>query len=445
MSFAAEMLGLSTEAIDYQGSKFFDALTEVFAKIDTATKNKAGFAKIAAKFDKDIASLVKEYVGFDNITIKWGENFYTGSSVHKNYLMATQCVQIDANHPFRRSFGPNLDKYIDEWIKENREGVLKKQVEDELSHIDVRNGKIRGPLAKAPIEFNIGEGYFHSTDFTMGNVAAFSLHEISHSVSYFDLLGNTALTSVLLAGASSRFFHTDNVDERRVILREYAESVGVPVQKIDVTEVKDRVAFQTVLLSTTFEHRRSTTGSRVYDQRSWEQISDDYAIRNGAGRDLAIGMDKLNKLDDTNWNKAFVIDTMVMVVGAITAVATPVGWITLGLGAISFAICASINDPDDKIYDDPKQRFANMRKTLNDVLKNHNLDKVIVANILEQLDTVRAIEKKYDDSPNLFEKMWLLLGPGRRSSADRVKLMKEIEELANNDLFAAAHKLNQGV
>jgi hypothetical protein len=100
-------------------------------------------------------------------------------------------------------------------------------------------------------------------------------------------------------------------------------------------------------------------------------------------------------------------------------------------------VCAR---PLEKIYDDPKERLARIRREMVGELKLTITDKRR-KEIVQDLATLDYLLSKMDDKANILEAIWKYVIPTGRKTVAKKEFQQSIERLANNDLFVSAAKL----
>jgi hypothetical protein len=355
--------------------------------------------------------------------------------------------QVDKNHPFYQ-----------EWLRPfvAHEGVtaIRSLGGSARAGVDRATGRVTGLYTKFKLQVYVTQGLLDSKLFTNGEVAAITMHELGHGYTYFEFLGNTFTANYVLACAVNDIVKTDDPREREVILVEAEKVLGVKAQNKDkLVAIKKEAMAESlgiVYLSELAEKSRHELGCNLYDIRSWEQLSDQFATRHGAGRDLVTALDKIYRTyghPSTFGNVGFLSMEALKLLSLTATILVPIaiGAPVLAIPGIFhlFAITIICN-PQEKVYDDPEDRVKTVRRQINEGLKQKDISAKQRKMLLDDLEIIEQVESGLNDRRNLNEFLWAKVFPWGKKSANQAAMMKELEELANNDMFVLAAKFKQG-
>lgn len=424
----------SLEAIDFQGGALFSDLTAAIAKV------RSGRAISQKDLDDvEIPSIVRAHTGI-SLTIQIQDDPAYNASVIPPV--------VDKNHPFYA-----------EWVRPllGKEGVdaIRAAGGKVTAGVDRRTGKVFGLYTKVTAQAFLTRGLLESKKFSDAEIAAIFLHEIGHVESYFEYLGNTFRANYVLSATTAAIMQTSGVKEREVILMEAEKALGVKIHdreklaEVDNTSANGTIAV--VFLSEMATKSRSETGFNLYDIRSWEQLSDQFATRHGAGRDLVTALDKIWR----SYGHDAVLSTPTFLVMEVAKFLTLSGFILIpvAVGAAPLAlpgifyliVIMGISNPQEKIYDDPKDRVKMVKQQVIEALKNKSISDVKRKQLLADVDFIQSIEDDLESRRGFVEFLWAKVFPWGRKSASQAEMMKELEQLANNELFVVATKFKLGV
>jgi chromosome segregation and condensation protein ScpB len=118
-------------------------------------------------------------------------------------------------------------------------------------------------------------------------------------------------------------------------------------------------------------------------------------------------------------------------------------WMTIcTFGLIWLVIVATMSA--EEIYDDPYTRFARVRYELINQLRASSLPQKQIMEIIDQTDLIKKVQARYNENEHR-SSMWLrVAGIFRRGLRDDLAmeyLEKDLEKLANNDLFVSSARL----
>ena len=427
----------ANESIAFQGRTLFDKLTERLTYIRENRLYTAEGIK-----DARLAEVIGKETNL-NLTIT------VEPSTHVNAWVMPPI--IDANHPFYESWVRDLIVTNKDYRKDAI-GFIREAGGKVTGAVDRKTGKVYGIFADWEIPVGITMGMLQNNQFTPGEIAAVILHELGHVVTYFEYMSRVVTMNQILAAVSSVCLESDSYDLREQVIAESAEALGVEVDAkklASAADPKKRADSVTVtLLSARVESSHSTTGTNIYDVRSWEQLADVYATRHGAGRELATGLDKIYRHYGSaavlSWPEFMAFETLkVCLVGGV--VAGSVGLAFMGLTAFMALPAALLMmflavDTNKKIYDDPEQRIASIRRQVTEELKLKHLTSERRKVILADLDAISKVESEMRDKMPFFDVLSNYLIPWHYSSYKKEQTQKQLEEMLSNPLFITAAK-----
>lgn len=426
-----EELGL--EAIDFQSGALFEELTAAIKKVRGA--------KVITQKDLDsvdIPAIVRSHTGM-GITVE--------IRVDSTYNACIIPPQVDRNHPF-------YDEYVRPHAGAEGVTAIRALGGKALAGIDRKRSRVTGIYTQFLAKVYFTSGILNSPMFSDAELAAILLHELGHNFTYFEFLGNTFTANYVLSATTAAILKTDSLKERDVLLMEAEKQLGVKlsdrtqVANTKTAAMNDTVAM--VFLSELANKSRSELGTNLYDIRSWEQLSDQFATRHGAGKDLVTGLDKIYRAygsPSTLSNAGFLSMEAIKFVMWSGSILVPVavGAAPLAFFGIAFAFLACVVlNPQAKVYDDPEARVKLVRKQLTEALKQKDISEAERKALLKDIELVQTVEDGLTDRRGLVEFMWAKVFPWGKKSASQAEMMKQLEELANNDLFVVANKFKLG-
>lgn len=439
----------SVEAIAHQvDDRLFRALTEAFDETQSPKR-------LAQK----IPAIIAEHTGI--VT-----EFHVDPSDDPNAWVYPP--DINKNHPF-----------IEEWRKAwytGAEGTKLFKTEKSkflLGSIDRAQSKVSGPFTKIICPIHVTRGLLAGTHgamsgqidpdephqqpsvvygsrFTAKEVAAIVMHEIGHVFSYMESLADTLTTNWVLDAATQAFFRTDDITVRIKLVQDIEDVLSIDFDDpAKVAQgITDAESLQTIVLTQASKIHRSRLGANIYDLRSWESASDQFASRHGASLALATGLDKMYRLfgaDDrygkiVHWAGQIIQLLQVTAVVAFGVVLVASGTILAVYGIIILLLAAMglFTNPFDDIYDPHKFRLGRIRQDVISRLKKHNLPKEYVVRTIKDFDQLELILKDVQHHETLWRKVWVFCSPATRKQRDRMNEQQELELLANNELFITA-------
>lgn len=300
--------------------------------------------------------------------------------------------------------------------------------------LDLRTGKASGIFSQI-----VSRVYLPIIDiinpsrFTPGELAATLLHEIGHIWWYFYFISFTATTNQVIAGVSKGLDGSDDINGRIAILTTAQKELNLPdLKPEELAKSKNKTIIETVIVTNAVLKSRSLIGSDIYDQTSWEALSDQFAQRWGAGLDLVTALDKLYR---GSFNIAYRNMFVFMFYEAVKIAMMFV------LPAISLLLIAADARPD--AYDTPEARIKRIRDQMVEQAKDKKLPAELITRVLEDIDHIDSILESINDKRQLLAVFGDVVIPSMRNSRKQEMLQKDLEALAFNDLFIKSSELKQ--
>lgn len=275
-----------------------------------------------------------------------------------------------------------------------------------------------------------------SNDFSPEEKAACFLHELGHIHSYLDFLGSMFTVNQIVQSAVQAFANTDNVTLKAEILREAIQAVGGADTDIQVNDnlSNDKDIISTIIVGSALEKPTSLMRTAITDLRNWEALSDQFVSRLGFGSALVSALDKISvgdfsKFGVVTWTIFNVISTISM--GIYLPIIIP---ILLFFDTDGFAV-------DGSYYDKLPDRYARVRRDLISSLKDKRITPEDTKQCLKDIETIDALMNPLKDRDLWISKILMVLFPRYRKQRDVLTKQKQLEELANNNIYLAAAKL----
>lgn len=412
---------LVMEAIDQQNGDFFAALTEITGRVGGVTSyglNKKGI-------DKELSACIKKYT---NLTINLslvdsGENpaaaWIIVPVTDMNHAILCDQVRSYYAHFFD---GKSL---IAEHTK--NPGIL--------SRVDIVRGMVFGEYANIVAEMTIGDEFFDSRLYTPQECAAIILHEVGHYFSYIEFVTCTISTNFVLAQLSAALSRTTNPAERESYIVSAKSLLGNSsrVDPRELANANDPNAVQVVLVKDYIETKRTEFGYDVFNDSTWEAMADQFASRQGAGRALLTGLDKITRHYGSDL--AYRGRAGYYWIEAIKVILTFSGYLTV------FGLLLILMDSANTTYGRTPVRYERIRAELVSRLKNRKLGKVERQSVVDDIEVADRILATVSDQRQLFSYLGALLFSSKREYYRAEAVARELEKMGNNDFFLHASKL----
>lgn len=421
-------LSLQMEAIAYQAgtsnNKLFPRLAEAYDNIIYE------FRKRRVLRTKDLQNFDIEKIIFEETGIR------TIQLVDEGIYNA--CVYpplVDRNNPIAADF----------WVefRENDDALqqIKKAKGAISGTVDLRNARVGGVFSEIVCEMHVGDQFFFNSKFTGAHIAAIMCHEIGHVHTYFEALSEVATINRVLQAVCTDVLKGADYERRLVLLTEAERVLGC---KIDLKEEHAKMdkmeGYQILIIESTARKARSALGSPLYDFKSWEQSSDQFATRLGYGVHLAEALAEMHKLFDTPtyWSapRFYLMEVFKWLFG-IGLMIVP------GYNLIFVLLLFMMGNPLWDVYDSPADRIVRIRRETLGELKNQKIDPKRRKTLLEDIEAMDRMLEGMKDRRTFYERVWILLSSTARSGTRQQRIQQELESLANNDLFLASAKLKE--
>ena len=413
---------ISTETISHQNTLFFFNLSETFN----------------ALLKKNISLKVLKETKIE----KWTKDV-TGVSVDLNWqpvdVINAHMVppMLDANHPL---FHPLFRNYLnsDESVKLTH--ALDKKIIS--GTVDRAKGKVGGDFSKVAIPIHLYRGLFAKNVLTGDEIAAIYLHELGHAFTYFECLSDTMTRNYAIAAAVAEFARANDVTDKVTVLREIDQKLGTEIpDKESLAKKSDEVA-RTVIVLESVRKNKSELGTSLYDTRTWEALSDQFASRMGASKSLASALDKIYRGSHSSayWSTPLFCLVEILKVTAVIAVSA---FLALK-GAIFLLIQIGLmllQDPHTDTYDRPTERIMRIKEDLISRLKDRDLNPVEEKRILEDAKFIQERLSHMKDRDTFWQKVHQIINPFTGSQVNKMREYKDLEALANNNFYLTAAQL----
>jgi hypothetical protein len=415
MSAFKKRFGL--ESIDFQSGVFHTDLTIAVEKLRSSKKYETDNIKKAG-----LSEVIKHHTNL-SVDVNVKDNVF-GACV--------EVPQVDKNHPL-------INDELKSFRWRDASTAINTLGRPLTGTVNRKTSKVDGDFANMRCDVYLDPRLLNDKDMSNGEIAAIILHEVGHLFTYFEYLGYSYKTNIVLAGVVKAFYDTQDVKERKMILRLAEKNLGVKYDDIDaLADSRADGVLETVTITDMARRMRSELGENLYDCRQFEQLADEFAARHGAGRDNATALGKLyRKFGDTSSIGAPMY--LAMEIMKLT-------FFTLALALLPpLAILAAIiSFPAGEVYDTPEVRIGKLKNQIVMRLKSDKLPDKLRAQLLEDIEAIKAVENQLDDKRGFYRIFVETVFPTRRKMKQQMEIQIELEQLASNEIFVAASKYNVG-
>ncbi len=437
---------LSKEMISYQDKSFGNKLTYIFDLVKGLLNEKPGLTNINLvdnlKADKNIP--LDEYVR--NLITE-----YTNLNVE--VLLSSGIPGAIMVFPFNRNhvFLPEMirDNY---YIKDEKK-ILKESVGLKGS-VDLKNGKVEGIFTtyKHTLYLDL-KLLLSKLNLTGAQVTAIVLHEIGHAFTYYEYANRLAQTNELLAQLAFDIHNGDNSPEKReYIFKDIGATLQLSSEEVaDLYNSNDKYILSSKIYKLYVKEIGKMSKISKYDETNSEALADNFAVRQGYAKELVTALDSMYKGSPYQsdltfalfWASELIWDFVVipvLILSFISSGALVAGTVFM-LAMIAAYIAGGSVAFKDMTYDELKQRYNRIRLGAIGALKNTDLNKDEVRDIIEQLDIIEGIVDNTKGYLPIKEHVMNVLNPFSWSINKEIQKQQNLEELGSNQLFIHSAKL----
>lgn len=328
-----------------------------------------------------------------------------------------------------------------------------------LGTVNFQKAKLSGWFSEqvVPVFVNFNE-LMKMGDFTSEEITAIIAHELGHDFEGAAQCVRFNTTNHILSEVAQHISSERTSLDLKYVFYELSK-LDETIEREDIERMLsgDKISFGIAAFRVFYGCTRSISGSKTYDKNSYEAMSDSFATRFGYADRLASGLAKLLNTHERTFLSALMtgIQTYVLINTirqvfsiVLRLISKKISFdIMLGimlfqkLAVIAAIVIANRESTRSYLYDDNVDRFMRIRQNLIHSLKDEKIDKVTMKNILAQIDVADKAASEAFDVPNPI-RIALRAFIGSDMNAFRsVRAQKEMEKLANNELFLAAARL----
>ncbi len=315
--------------------------------------------------------------------------------------------------------------------------------------VDLVNGRVMGDFANIPCRiFMPFRPAASGSLYDPQERAAVVLHEIGHLVGLYECIGHETILALQQAAVVAAWLGKGK-STRTEVLANVSDAMAVKFD--DATKLAEDDNVQrvcSVVAAMAVKSHRNELGLVHYDAVAFEQMSDAFAARHGAGRYLVTALDKGHRsfpaffrkkgYRPTTLSALSAVGSFAALVGALVLAPIPAAGVALGYTTMTAYMAATSFTMGD--YEEPMQRYTSIRRELISSLKGDNHSAAYVKSVVDDLTTIdRVIVSLSTDYGVSNFSNWL------RSiisgASKEISIRKQYEELANNSLFLKAQQL----
>jgi len=340
-----------------------------------------------------------------------------------------------------------LNEYIRGDFNIREQQKLLKNMQGKRGTVDLDKAKVTGIFSEYvhPVYLN-----FFFLVKTMGmsaaQIAAVTLHELGHAFYACYYANRTDETNQVLASIAKNIMGTET-GEVEYIYREL-EKINPSVTKGEIDKMLNgpRVVAGATWFKIVVGIVRSQFVDDTYNQTAFEQRADNFAARFGYGKEIVLALDKLYQFapEKNSSMRLFVqmVSATTFIVGCLlifSLIATASVGVALFFAVMKFIMLQTHReDMKDHTYDNLKMRYLRIRQDVIDQLKDKELDKTQVKEMIDVITELDYSIKTTSTVKVLPEYVANFLFSGARQAEKSITDQQLMEELASNELFVQA-------
>lgn len=419
-TWAMSKVSVAVEAAAFKNNTHFhDKLTALFQAVRDDGGSTESFAKLG------MPAAIFEATGVSvriSIIEDWSAN------------MGVVLAQLDKNSAIipeiRRSIGGDSTLIAVQKLNKNHFTV----------GVDRTAGKVTGGMSLLTHQLIITSGMMNSEKYTAGMLSAGLIHELGHVYSYSERITDLFTINYAIYSAAEEMFKMSDPSKRVELISEFDKYMGVNIPDKENIVNSSRTEVTTHLCCEVIKQRRNAEGDMTYSYRGFEQSSDQFVTRHGAGLDLARTISQMEKdgffrASTNSWPLHLSLELFksVLFVAEMVAIVH-----TSPLLIIAPAIALLVSRPMDKIYDEPRARMERIKRDMMAELKNGNLNMSRRETILSDLAYLEPIAATINDKRTMWEAIWAYIIPAGNEARKRMEFQQSLEKLTSNELYVAS-------
>ena len=336
------------------------------------------------------------------------------------------------------SFNTNIFRHIKNLEVEKR-NILNK-IHNKKGFIDLKNARLGGYLSEIKHYLIFDFFLLKQLGIDPSEMVAIILHEVGHAfhgLAYHYKLEKSNATIVDILSEINQ-----NKPDKALFLfkQHFTEKEFKDASVSSNKEIHD---FYGKLANAYLGEIKTQMVDAKYDETNFENLADSFSGRFNVYKPLVSGLHKLNKTyaaeinrGGINYASLFVVDLLAHLL--VLVLLGPVG-VALYLYLLLFVFGSSNTN---MTYDFPIERYNRIKNSLINNLKNIDLPKELIVDLLEQYRFITEIIEKTDYFKGTLTHLSDFISPSSGNSNYNIKLQQDIENGLNNVLFVQAASIS---
>lgn len=330
------------------------------------------------------------------------------------------------------------------------------KIDDVLNgKVDFKNGKVSGFFSTIEHQIKYSRRTFTDKHLTAEELTALHFHEVGHAWVNLVFLGESLATNVILAEIVGQYDMQTTAAKKFQVGRAALKMAGVNSDVAEDATSSDIVA---LVLKGQCDRMQYNAGTRWYDQRLAEVMSDQFSVRFGNGVDLAKALTKLERSTHIWGGTGYEPKWFGLMFNFMNVAFLPMAVVGNAGKAATFSLISSISKTFLTSFffsgvvsevlkkftgghPPIKDRLESIRREVLSELKNPKLPDDLRRLILSDLTIIDEEIGSAHPFTDVYTRVSRYLADvfvGRRHEMDKHKL---VEDLANNRLYEFSAKL----
>lgn len=418
------LLNASLEVFKHQhDGSFFEELTEEIESIRDQVFEWKDSEKLARVLSKSRLSKIIEKN--TNLRINLG-------AIASYYPNAMAFLPLmDAYHPLQPSEVDSNEVDAAIFSKQLREAYGQLEV-----HVDFDKGWVEGEVTRKDYQI-----FFHTSTFTLkdrhdewmfssAEIAGVLLHEVGHLMTWFAYLGRTKYINHVLDETSRRLAQAQTQDQRVKVVATALDALELDEDEAEqMAKCEDETAAICLIASEIGSKPLSVSNAPLYDRHTIEAMAEQFAVRMGAGKEIATYNDKQARMmgEIVDVDKT-VFHYRLLEMTAMVAI-LPVLPILFSIG------------PAADTHERYVENMERNRREIIAALKDPSLHEKHRERYQEQIDTIDKLLENAKTFRPLLVIIEETILPSIRRGKVRASHMRELERLVHNELYVSYNRL----
>lgn len=336
----------------------------------------------------------------------------------------------------------------------NKEDVINQAI-DKKGYVDLKKAKVGGLFSEYTnrlyINFHILVKEFK---LSVSEIVAIILHEVGHAFYICEFSDRLESTNQILANVAKEVL-SERANKNLTYIYKELKSINDKVTEQDVNDIVNgnKIVAGYKLFKVVTGSVVSQVANATYDQTAFEQMADHFPSQFGYGRPLITALDKMrdyfdNELESRTYNTFNIlmcvfkilmttVFLIVIIVAGGAELAALIAAIIIA-SIISLASEKQEEDLNELSYDTLRNRYKSIRNNYITVLKNLDISREDITNIVENVYIIDEIIKRTEHSRKSYEVIASLLSTKARKTNNSIREQQLLETLAANDLYLAS-------